>query len=321
MIWSQKKAGLLDILGNRKQKRAPAPAGGGREVRNMRYDMIVLGSGPAGLSAAVAARGRNKSVLVIGNRWQDSPLARAEQVDNYLGMPSLSGAELLDRFTRHAEEMGVNLIVGKALAVMPWEGFQVTVGSELYAGDALILAPGVVCQAKYPGEAEYLGRGVSYCATCDGMLYRGRPVAVVGRSREAPREAAYLKELGCQVVYVAPKRPDTLDTDIPFVQAGRLEVEGEQMVTGLRADGALIPCSGVFILREAVAPTDLLPQLKTENGVIRVDRSMATSIPGVYAAGDCTGEPLQVSKAVGEGLVAALSAAEYLDRRGREGAG
>ena len=287
----------------------------------MRYDMIVLGSGPAGLSAAVAARGRNKSVLVIGNRWQDSPLARAEQVDNYLGMPSLSGAELLDRFTRHAEEMGVNLIVGKALAVMPWEGFQVTVGSELYAGDALILAPGVVRQAKYPGEAEYLGRGVSYCATCDGMLYRGRPVAVVGRSREAPREAAYLKELGCQVVYVAPKRPDTLDTDIPFVQAGRLEVEGEQMVTGLRADGALIPCSGVFILREAVAPTDLLPQLKTENGVIQVDRSMATSIPGVYAAGDCTGEPLQVSKAVGEGLVAALSAAEYLDRRGREGAG
>ena len=287
----------------------------------MRYDMIVLGSGPAGLSAAVAARGRNKSVLVIGNRWQDSPLARAEQVDNYLGMPSLSGAELLDRFTRHAEEMGVNLIEGKALAVMPWEGFQVTVGSELYAGDALILAPGVVRQAKYPGEAEYLGRGVSYCATCDGMLYRGRPVAVVGRSREAPREAAYLKELGCQVVYVAPKRPDTLDTDIPFVQAGRLEVEGEQMVTGLRADGALIPCSGVFILREAVAPTDLLPQLKTENGVIRVDRSMATSIPGVYAAGDCTGEPLQVSKAVGEGLVAALSAAEYLDRRGREGAG
>ena len=287
----------------------------------MCYDMIVLGSGPAGLSAAVAARGRNKSVLVIGNRWQDSPLARAEQVDNYLGMPSLSGAELLDRFTRHAEEMGVNLVIGKALAVMPWEGFQVTVGSELYAGDALILAPGVVCQAKYPGEAEYLGRGVSYCATCDGMLYRGRPVAVVGRSREAPREAAYLKELGCQVVYVAPKRPDTLDTDIPFVQAGRLEVEGEQMVTGLRADGALIPCSGVFILREAVAPTDLLPQLKTENGVIRVDRSMATSIPGVYAAGDCTGEPLQVSKAVGEGLVAALSAAEYLDRRGREGAG
>ena len=281
----------------------------------MRYDMIVLGSGPAGLSAAVAARGRNKSVLVIGNRWQDSPLARAEQVDNYLGMPSLSGAELLDRFTRHAEEMGVNLIVGKALAVMPWEGFQVTVGSELYAGDALILAPGVVRQAKYPGEMEYLGRGVSYCATCDGMLYRGRPVVVVGRSKDAPREAAYLKDLGCQVVYVSPQRPERLDPSIPFVQASRLEVAGEQTVTGLRADGALLPCSGVFILREAVAPADLLPGLETENGAVKVDRKLATNLPGVFAAGDCTGEPLQISKAVGEGLVAALSAAEYLDQR------
>ena len=282
------------------------------------YDVIVLGSGPAGLSAAVAARGRNKSVLVVGNRWQDSPLARAERVDNYLGLPSLTGAELLERFSRHAEESGANLVVGKVLSLMAWEGFHLTVGSDLYEGRALILAPGVVRQAKYPGEMEYLGRGVSYCATCDGMLYRGRPVVVVGRSGEAPREAAYLKELGCQVVYVASKRPGGLDPDIPFIQAGRLEVLGEQTVTGLRADGAVIPCSGIFILREAVAPTDLLPGLKTEHGSIQVDRRMATSIPGVFAAGDCTGEPLQVSKAVGEGLVAALSAAEYLDQLSKE---
>ena len=197
---------------------------------------------------------------------------------------------------------------------MAWEGFHLTVGSELYEGSSLILAPGVVRQAKYPGEMEYLGRGVSYCATCDGMLYRGKPVVVVGRSKDAPREAAYLKELGCQVVYVASRRPEQLDPAIPFVQANRLEVEGEQTVTGLRADGSLLPCSGIFILREAVAPTDLLPGLETENGAIRVDRRMATSIPGVFAAGDCTGEPLQVSKAVGEGLTAALSAAEYLDQ-------
>ena len=282
------------------------------------YDVIVLGSGPAGLSAAVAARGRNKSVLVVGNRWQDSPLARAERVDNYLGLPSLTGAELLERFSRHAEESGANLVVGKVLSLMAWEGFHLTVGSDLYEGRALILAPGVVRQAKYPGEMEYLGRGVSYCATCDGMLYRGRPVVVVGRSKDAPREAAYLKDLGCQVVYVSPQRPGGLAPDIPFIQAGRLEVLGEQTVTGLRADGAVIPCSGVFILREAVAPTDLLPGLKTEHGSIQVDRRMATSIPGVFAAGDCTGEPLQVSKAVGEGLVAALSAAEYLDQLSKE---
>lgn len=282
----------------------------------MKYDIIVLGSGPAGLSAAVTARGRNKSVLVIGNRWQDSPLARAERVDNYLGMPGMTGMEMLEAFRRHAQEMGVEMVTGKVLSIMEWEGFTLTVGSQLYQGSALILAPGVVRQAKFTGEETYLGRGVSYCATCDGMLYRNKPVAVVGRSKDAPHEAAYLKSIGCQVVYVAPKRPDQLEEDIPFIQAAKLAVKGEQTVTALEADGADIPVNGVFILREAVAPGDLLPGLTLENGAIQVDRSMATSVPGVFAAGDATGAPLQVSKAVGEGLIAALSACEYLDRNG-----
>ena len=282
----------------------------------MKYDIIVLGSGPAGLSAAVTARGRNKSVLVIGNRWQDSPLARAERVDNYLGMPGMTGMEMLEAFQRHAQEMGVEQVTGKVLSIMEWEGFNLTVGSQLYQGSALILAPGVVRQAKFPGEETYLGRGVSYCATCDGMLYRNKPVAVVGRSKDAPHEAAYLKSIGCQVVYVAPKRPEELEEDIPFLQAAKLAVKGEQTVTALEADGADIPVNGVFILREAVAPGDLLPGLTLEKGAIQVDRSMATSVPGVFAAGDATGAPLQVSKAVGEGLIAALSACEYLDRNG-----
>ena len=277
----------------------------------MKYDIIVLGSGPAGLSAAVTARGRNKSVLVIGNRWQDSPLARAERVDNYLGMPGMTGMEMLEAFQRHAQEMGVEMVTGKVLSIMEWEGFTLTVGSQLYQGSALILAPGVVRQAKFPGEETYLGRGVSYCATCDGMLYRNKPVAVVGRSKDAPHEAAYLKSIGCQVVYVAPKRPDQLEEDIPFIQAAKLAVKGEQTVTALEADGADIPVNGVFILREAVAPGDLLPGLTLEKGAIQVDRSMATSVPGVFAAGDCTGGPLQVSKATGEGLVAGQSAAAY----------
>ena len=282
----------------------------------MKYDIIVLGSGPAGLSAAVTARGRNKSVLVIGNRWQDSPLARAERVDNYLGMPGMTGMEMLEAFQRHAQEMGVEQVTGQVLSIMEWEGFNLTVGSQLYQGSALILAPGVVRQAKFPGEETYLGRGVSYCATCDGMLYRNKPVAVVGRSKDAPHEAAYLKSIGCQVVYVAPKRPEELEEDIPFIQAAKLAVKGEQTVTALEADGADIPVNGVFILREAVAPGDLLPGLTLEKGAIQVDRNMATSVPGVFAAGDATGAPLQVSKAVGEGLIAALSACEYLDRNG-----
>ena len=171
----------------------------------------------------------------------------------------------------------------------------------------------MVRQKKFPGEAEYLGRGVSYCATCDGMLYRGKPVAVVGRSPDAPEEANFLKNLGCQVTYLAPKRPETLEADIPFVQTGTVSIQGQLTVTGLTANGESIPCAGVFILRPAVAPTDLLPTLATDNGAIQVDRSMATNLPGVFAAGDCTGAPYQIAKAAGEGQVAALSACAYLD--------
>lgn len=283
----------------------------------MIYDIIILGSGPAGLAAAVAARGRDKSVLVAGNPWQDSPLARAEQVDNYPGLPGRTGLALLEEFYRHASGLGADFAVGKVLALLAWNGFSLTVGSQVHQGRALILAPGVVRAAKYPGEAEYLGRGVSYCATCDGMLYRNRPVTVVGLAPDAPQEANYLHSLGCQVVYVAPRQPQGLNEAIPYVKAGRLAIRGERTVTGLEADGALLPCAGVFILRRAVAPTDLLPALETEEGVIKVDRRMAASVPGVFAAGDCTGGPLQVSKAVGEGHVAALSACEYLDLQDR----
>ena len=280
----------------------------------MAWDIIVLGSGPAGLAAAVAARGRNKSVLVIGNRWQDSPLAKAERVDNYPGLPGRTGLEMLEEFHRHALKLGTEFVVGRGLSLLAWNGFSITVGAQVYQGQSLILAPGVVRSAKYPGEAEYLGRGVSYCATCDGMLYRNKPVTVVGLTPDAPQEANYLNSLGCQVTYVSPHRPQGLQEGIPYIQAGRLAVKGEQTVTGLEADGALLPCSGVFILRRTVAPTDLLPALETDGGVIKVDRRMATNVPGVFAAGDCTGGHLQVSKAVGEGHVAALSACEYLDK-------
>lgn len=277
--------------------------------------MIVLGSGPAGLSAAVTARGRGKGVLVVGNRWQDSPLAKAERVDNYLGLPGMTGMEMMERFRSHAEDMGVEFVEGRVISMMAWDGYALTVGSDMYQGASLILTPGVVRQAKYPGEAELLGRGVSYCATCDGMLYRNRPVVVVGRSEDAPYEANYLREIGCQVTYVSSKQPGNLRADIPFVQGRAIVVQGKERVEAVLADEQELTCEGVFILRESVAPGDLLPGLELEHGSIKVDRRMATNLEGVFAAGDCTGAPLQISKAVGEGLVAALSACEYLDKR------
>ena len=135
---------------------------------------------------------------------------------------------------------------------------------------------------------------------------------------DAPEEAAFLQSIGCRVTYVSGKEPQGLPPEIPFVRAVRLEVLGEEKVTGLLADGRELPCEGVFLLRHAIPPVDLLPGLALEGGYVAVDREMRTNIPGVFAAGDCTGLPLQMAKAVGEGLVAGQKAAEHLDAKERE---
>ncbi|MCD8352764.1 MAG: FAD-dependent oxidoreductase [Clostridiales bacterium] len=279
----------------------------------MVYDCIIIGGGPAGLSAAITLRRRNRTALVISNPTARNPLSKAERVDNYLGLPGLTGQELMDKFLDHAQQAGAELRTGKVLSAMPFDGWMLTVGSEVFQAKTLLIATGVARGQKYPGEQRLLGRGVSYCATCDGMLYRNKPVIVVGRSADAPLEANYLADIGCQVTYVSPAPPEGLSPSIPFVRANRLEVLGENAVEGLLADGATLPCAGVFILREAVAPTDLLPDLATEDGYISVNRRMETNLPGVFAAGDCTGKPLQVAKAVGEGQVAAESADRWLE--------
>lgn len=282
----------------------------------MSYDIAIVGGGPAGLSAAIQARSRGKSALVISAPQADIPLSRAGQVDNYPGLPRISGAELLQRFARQAQELGAVQKTGRVLNIMPLDGkFYLGVGSDVEEADAVVLATGVSQFGKYPGEAAFLGRGVSYCATCDGMLYRGRDVAVVGKFAEAPAEANYLQEIGCRVTYVAAHRPETLSPSIPFVRAGKLEILGEKSVTALRCGGTEIPCACVFLLRPSMAMSDLFPGLAAQDGYLSVDRDMSTGIPGVFAAGDCTGLPLQVSKAVGEGLVAGQRAADYINKK------
>ena len=277
------------------------------------YDIAVIGGGPAGLSAAVQGRARGRSVLVVSGDSRDNPLYKTERIDNYLGFYHSTGAQLLERFRDHARQMGVEEKEGRVLNIMPMSGtFYLSIGSEMEQARAVVLATGVVRSAKYPGEEAHLGAGVSYCATCDGMLYRGKEIVVVGLAADAPAEANWLREIGCKVTYVGPGQPEGLRPDIPAVKAGQVEVLGERKVEGLRAGSAVIPCEGVFILRSSMAPTDLLPGLELEGNYLRVDRNMTTNIPGVFAAGDCTGLPLQVSKAVGEGNIAAHRAAEYV---------
>ena len=264
----------------------------------MSYDVLVIGGGPAGLSAAVNARARGRSVLVVSNPLEENPLWKAEKVDNHLGMPNMTGAELLKAFQRHAVEAGVEFRSGKVLNALRMEDtWYVSIESDMENAKALVLAAGVARGKKFPGEETFLGRGVSYCATCDGMLYRGKNVAVLGYSDTARREAEFLSGIGCSVTY--------------FDRPRSCEISGTNLVESVTCDGETVEAEGVFLLRPTMAPTDLFPGLAVENGYVSVDRKMNTNLPGLFAAGDCTGGPLQVSKAVGEGLVAGQSAAAY----------
>ena len=268
----------------------------------MKHEILVIGGGPAGLSAAINARARGKSVLVVSNPVEENPLWRAETVENYPGLPGVTGAELLTAFRTHAEKAGAELLAGKALNAAYYPGsWFVSVGSDVQEAEAVILAAGVARGKKYPGEERLLGSGVSYCATCDGMLYRNRRVAVLGWTDSARQEADYLSSIGCHVTYVDKPRS--------------CEILGEGTVSGVICDGRELAAEGVFLLRPSVAPAELFPGLDVENGYVRIQRDGATNLPGLFAAGDCTGGPLQVAKAVGEGLLAGQSAARWLDRQ------
>jgi len=258
----------------------------------MKYDLLVVGGGPAGLTAAIQARARNKTVLVVSNEPTASPLCKAPQMDNYPGLPHITGLELVERMVRQAKELGAEFKIGRVLSLMPLgDTVMASIGSEVAEASAVVLATGVSRALPLKGEEELLGRGVSYCATCDGMFYRNRPIVVAGDAPDLEEETEWLRSIGCHVT---------------SVRLPGLEILGQDKVTGVRTPkGEEIPCDGVFLLRSSIAPAQLAPGLELEDGYIRVDRRMATNLPGIYAAGDCTGLPLQLAKAVGEGQLAA----------------
>lgn len=303
------------------------------------YDIVIVGGGPAGLSAAITARARNKEVLIISNPPQENPLAASKHVDNYPGMPESTGLHLLESMAAHANKLGAHSLQARTISIVPMQttnekktetSFSVTTSSDFVQAKAVILACGTSRGANtIEGELEFLGRGVSYCATCDGMLFRNATVVVAGLSPEALDEANFLAELGATVHFVAKKIPHGLDTRI-YPHTGTIRsIEGDTLGVshvlieeGQTQDAAnkskeatfqnKIEANGVFVLRPSVAPSTLLPGLELDEGSLKVDAKMHTNVDGVFAAGDCVGAPLQVAKAVGEGQVAALSAVEYL---------
>ena len=271
-------------------------------------DILILGAGPAGISAALTAHARGRSVTVLGGDPMASPLARAPAIDNYPGLAGKSGRELLSAMLGDLERAGIARVTGRITGVMAFGGaFMVSAEQDVYQARCLILAAGAQQGAKpLPGETEYLGRGVSWCATCDGMLYRGKAVAVLCLGAQAAEDADLLEKIGCKVLRVGR------------TQAKELRIEGTDRVTHIVCGGQRQPVDGVFVLRDTVAASALLPGLKMRDGHVAVDGDMRTSVPGVFAAGDCTGRPYQIARAVGEGNTAALTADGYLKERENE---
>ena len=282
-----------------------------------RADIAIIGTGPAGISAAITATVRNKKILLFGSRNLSDKIRKAQEILNYPGMPGLTGPELAESFHRHLKALDIPITDKKVNAVYAMgDYFGIQASGEMYEASSVILATGVVMGRPLEGEKELLGRGVSYCATCDAMFYRKKTVAVVGYHEEAEAEADYLAEIVGKVYYfpVYKKEPH-VSCQVEIVREIPLAVLGDTRVEGLRTKTGEHPVDGVFILRDAVAPEQLVPGLSGQGAHVEVDLQMQTNIPGLFACGDLTGKPYQYIKAAGQGNVAALSAVAYLSGR------
>lgn len=279
-------------------------------------DIAIIGAGPAGISAALTARARGKDVLVVSNNPQHSALAKAERIDNYPGMVGMSGQEIVTHLIGELEKLDIAITEGRVISVLSFgDEFMLSIGADIAQAKAVIVTIGSARAKEYPGEKELLGRGVSYCATCDGMLYRGKNVCVIGSSEESQLEANFLADIGCNVTFVSPTPAEMLKPDISYHEGRVVEVVGSDKVEAVRLADGEITCDGAFILRPSIAPASLIDGLELDGAFIKVDAGMATNIPGVFAAGDCVGKPLQISKAVGQGQIAAFSAVDYIEKK------
>jgi len=282
----------------------------------MGKEVFVIGAGPAGVSAALTLRMRDIDATILHSG--KTALHKAHRVDNYPGMPRMSGEEMERIFQQQCEEAGVKYRTGLARMIQKTrKGFMILVGEDIVNADAVLLCTGIGRVARIEGEEGLVGQGVSYCATCDGMLYRGRSVAVVAQDASFHEDTEFLMNI-CKVDYYQERRHDApKGVHVCEGKPLRLSADDEGKIH-LFTQSSEKTYDCVFILRPAVALDQLLPGLKLSGSAIVVDERMRTSVEGVFAAGDVTGkEPAdyQIARAVGQGNTAALSIATYLSEK------
>lgn len=294
--------------------------------------VIIIGAGPAGISAALYTARGNMEPLIIYNGIGD--LEKAEKIENYYGLEApLSGRKLFERGISQAKALGVSFVKAQVLGIAGFDTFTVKTTAGDFDTESVILATGGKRSApKIPGIREFEGKGVSYCAVCDAFFYRGKEVAVLGNSDFALHEAEELKNVTPSVtIYTNGKKPEFSKEHPIAVNTMKIQaIEGSDRVAGLRlesdvsaqeegeAQPSFYPAEGVFVALGTAGSTEIARQMGaelTEKGTVKVDEEMATTIPGLFAAGDCTGGLLQVSKAVYEGSMAGISAGKYVRRR------
>lgn len=280
-----------------------------------RYDIAIIGSGPAGLSAALNAKIRKKKFVIFGNNELTPKLSKAHEINNYLGFYRKSGKEMQEEFNNHLKEMNINITEEKINNVYAMgDYFALMVNEKIYEATTVILATGVQYGKLFDGEERLLGKGVGYCATCDAPLYKGKVVTIIAYNKHEEDEANFIATIAAKVYYIPMYNEDVeVDSSIEIINDVPVEIIGEDKVSKLKLKNSEIDTDGIFILRDSISPGQLVPGLNIVENHIEVDRLMKTNINGCFAAGDIVGKPYQYIKAAGEGNIAALSAVSYID--------
>jgi thioredoxin reductase (NADPH) len=281
------------------------------------FDIAIVGCGPAGMSAAVCSKLRNKSVVILGTSFCTRKIYQAPSIENYLGFSSIAGKDLRERFIKHIKSLSLDVEDARINSIYSMDnGYGLFSNEKSFLAKTVIIATGISQTASLPGESELIGKGVSYCATCDGPLYKGKTVAVISGIDEGEHEAKYLAEL-CRKVYYIPryKNLGTLSDNIEIINSVPKAISGDERVEKVVMSDRELDVDGVFLIYDATPAERLVSGLAMDGAHIKVDRHMRTNLPGLYAAGDCTGKPYQLAKAIGEGQVAALSAVEFLSSK------